>query len=353
MNVIARPFLPSDRPEQEKFSAVATLLWRARHQLITRKSGYEDADAYLNANRVPEQMQRIIKAPVAGVGTGDATLGSGGVSIGSFTNSARTAGAFYQMLDAGAFIRVQANTRAALLTSSPTASVLPEGKAASVSRAVLSNVLVGWQKVTSLLVCSSELLLRVDAAGQQMLARELLNVVAGGVDAAFVARVGTGLTPISSTAPMADLRSALSQVTGSLSPRLFWLSAVDVAKWGATLTPAKGGPAFEEVFPGGGKLCGYPLIPSSTIAPGFLYLFDASQIAVDATAPTLDMTSEGDVEMSSAPVNASDVPTGTAMVSMFQTDSVALQSIAWIAAEKLRASAAALISGISATTWAP
>lgn len=351
MNV--RPFLPSDRPEQENFSAVATLLWRARHQLITRKSGYEAANDYLNANRVPEQMQRIIKAPVAGVGTGDASLGSGGVSIGNFSNSARTAGGFYQMLDAGAFIRVRANTRAALLTSSPTAAVLPEGKAASVSRAVLNNVLVGWQKVSSLLVCSSELLLRVDAAGQQMLARELLNVVAGGVDAAFVAKVGTGLTPISSTAPMADVRAALAAVTGSLSPQLFWLSAVDVAKWGATLTPAKGGPAFEGVFPGGGKLCGYPLIPSSTIPSGFLYLFDASQIAVDATAPTLDMTSEGDIQMDSAPTSASDVPTPTSMTSMFTTDSVAMQSIAWLAAEKLRSTATALVSGITSTTWTP
>jgi Phage capsid family len=337
------PMLP------ETTSGLAVLAWEARGKALAAKTHAEQARAWMTANGAPTRA----KAAIGAVGTGDATLGSEAVSIGDWSNSARTTSAFYRMWADGAFIRAPANMRVAMVTSSPSAGVVAEGKSIPVSKTVLNNVVLTPEKVAALMVVTDELLLRVDAVGQQMFNRELMGVLSAAVDAAFVAKIGTGVTPITSSAPMADLRAALTAITGSTVPRPYWLSAVDVAKWGSTLTQAKGGPPFAAASVVGGELANIPLLVSSGIPSGMLYLIDAAAICADAVAPTVEVSVEADVQMDTAPGMASDVPTAANLVSMFQTNSTALKATALSAAEKLRSNAVAVISGISATTWAP
>jgi hypothetical protein len=133
---------------------------------------------------------------------------------------------------------------------------------------------------------------------------------------------------------------------------LYWIASTDVGKLASTLSAAKGGSATAAVSAVGGQLCNLPLLVSSGVPSGTLYLVDAAQIAANAEAPTIEVSLQASVQMDTAPPMASDVPTAAQMVSMFQTNSVALQSIALFACEKLRNTAVAVVTGISTTTWA-
>jgi Phage capsid family len=335
-----------------EISAVATLAWVARGKAVAAKSHHDVAANWLADNRAPALAQRIFAKAAIGAGsTTDSVLGTEEIQIGDWSNSARTVSAFYRMWADGAFIRVPMQSRVSMLTSVPTAGVVGEGKAIPVSKATLNNVQLLPVKAAGLIVVTDELLFRVDAPGQQMLGRELLNVVAGAADAAFVDRIDTGLTPITSTAPMTDLRAALLAITGSTVPRPYWISAVDVAKLGSTLTQAKGGPPFAAASVIGGELANIPLLVSSGVPSGMLYLVDAAQIAADAVSPIIDVSGQADIQMDTAPPMASDVPTAASLVSMFQTNSTALKATAVLAVERLHTTAVSVVTGITATTW--
>jgi HK97 family phage major capsid protein len=330
-------------------SAVAALAWVARGKLIAKKSSYDEAQQVLTAHGVPAR----VKAAIGAGSLVDSTLGQYGVTIGQWSDSARTASAFYRMLADNAFVRVPFNSRpVGLVTSAPSAGVVAEGKAIAVSRVTLNNVILQPIKAAGLIVITDDLLLAVDAAAQSVFGRELLSVVAAAADTAFVDILDNGLTPITSTAALADLRAALLAVTSGSLQRLYWVASTDVGKLASTLGDTKGGPAFAAASAVGGELANLPLLVSSGVASGTLYLVDGAQIAANGEAPTIDISSQANIQMDAAPTMASDVPTATTTVSMFQTNSTALRSVAVLACQKLRNTAVAVVTGISASTWA-
>lgn len=332
-------------------SAAATLGWIARGKAIARKSNGDEARAFLAANRAPLAAQRIFEKAAIGAGsTSDSTLADG-VSIARWSDSARTTSAFYHILADGAFVRLPMETRVGMVTSAPSAGVVAEGKSIPVSRVTINNVVVAPQKVGAMLVVSDSLLLAIGAE-QSVFPRELLSVISAAVDTAFVDKIDTGLTPITSTAPMPDLRAALLAVSGVAAPRPYWIAAQDVAKFGSTIGTAKTGAPVAAASATGGELAGLPMLVSSGVPAGTLYLVDAAQVAVAAETPTIEVSTQADILMDTAPTGASDVPTAAQMVSMFETNSTALKATAIFGAEKLRSTAVAVVTGISSTTWA-
>jgi len=336
---------------QPEISAVATLGWVARYKAIAAKSSPYEAMDWLTANRVGERIKAAI-----GSGPPLSALDPYGISLGQWSDTARTRSAFYRMLADGAFTRLPMYVHAAMVTTSATGALTPEGRAAAVSRIVLSNITLTPQKVTALIVCSETLLREVSAAGQQLFNRELLGAISDAVDAAFLSAVinqAPAITPITSSAPMADLRAAMAAVNFVGQARPYWLAHPTTAGIMSTLTAAKGGAATNAASLVGGELANLPLLTSTGIAPGSLYLIDASGIVVDAMPPTVDVSSEADIQMDTAPTMDSTVPTATSMVSIFTTNSVAMLASAFFSALRLRANAIAVVNGINATTWAP
>ena len=98
---------------------------------------------------------------------------------------------------------------------------------------------------------------------------------------------------------------------------------------------------------GGGDLLGVPLLVSSGIRLGQLVLLDALQIAAAAGQIDITVGTQTAVEMSDTPAHDAITPTGASLVSMFQTNSVAMRAVATVAAERLRDDAIALIEGCS------
>lgn len=76
-----------------------------------------------------------------------------------------------------------------------------------------------------------------------------------------------------------------------------------------------------------------------------IYLADDGGVAVD-------MSREASLEMESEPVGDSVTPTPTEMVSMFQTNSVAIRAERWINWKRRRTAAVAVITGVNYGTSA-
>jgi hypothetical protein len=335
--------------QPETTPAIATLGWVARAHAVASKSYAGAAEDFLAAHRVPEAAQRIYKAAI---GASDSSMAPPGISLGQWSDSARTVSAFYRIMADGGFVRTPMHAKVGMVSSAASAGVVTEGRSVPASKIILGNVLLVPQTVAALVVVTDSLLLATDAGSQSVFNRELLGAISSAIDSAFLDRIDNGLTPITSTGTLADLRAALLAVTSTGLPRLYWIASVDVGKLASTMSVTKGGSATVAASAVGGELCNLPLLISSGCPAGTLYLVDAAQVAANGEAPTLAISTQADIQMDSTPSMDSTVPTAAAMVSMFATNSTALLSTAIFACEKLRASAVSVVTGITATTWA-
>lgn len=336
---------------QPEPSALAILGWVARAKAVSSKRGYADAVSFLAANHLPAQVDRIAKAAI-GAGTVGPGLGTPfeGIAIGPWSDAMRTASAFYRILSDNGFTRIPMQQRVGMVTSAPTAGVVPEGAAVPLSKVVIGNIILTPIKAAGLIALSDELLLAVDAGGQAMFSRQLQAVLSAAVDTAFVDVIDTGTTPITSVGPSKDLRALLSGVNMAGIAKPYFVAAQDVGKFGSTL--ATFFPAFQAASAVGGELANLPLLVSSGVPAGTLYLVDAAGIAADAEPPTVTVSTNADLQMDSAPGSSSATPTAASMVSMFATNSTAVKAVSVFGAAKLRSDAVAAVTGITTTTWA-
>jgi hypothetical protein len=332
-------------------SALATLSWIARAKAVQCKSSHYDAVAYLDTNRLPGQIVRVAKAALGSSTIASNVLGTPfeGIEIGPFSDSMRTAGAYYRILSDGGFTRIPMMRRVGMVTSAPTAGVVAEGAAIPLSRVVIGNVVLTPIKAAGLMAMTEELLFTLEPGGQQMFARQLQAVLTAAVDLGFVNAL-TGVTPITSTGPTKDLRAALMAVNTVGIAKPYWIGSTDIGKLGSTL--ATFFPAFNACSAVGGELANLPFLVSSGVPSGTLYLVDGSGIAVDAYPPEISVSAEADLQMDTAPTGSSATPTAVSMVSMFGTNSIAVKAVAVFGAVKLRADAVAVVTGITSTTWA-
>lgn len=334
-----------------EISPLALLAWDGRRKAIASKTSPYEAQEWLAAH-APEAVRRVLQKTAIGAGsTTDSTLGGEGTSIALFSDTLRTKSIFFRLMSDSAFARTPFHVRAGVVTGTAAGAAVAEGASVPVGKITLNNVLLLPQKACALIVVTDELLRNLSSAGQSLFSRELAGAIAESVDLAFLSSVASGITPITSAGTSAtnakhDLRTALLQVSGIGSEKLYWCAAVDVAKKASALDAA-GLDAFPAMSAAGGEMAALPCLVSSGIPAGNLYLLDGSQIAADATAPTIQASTESDILMDSTPSGSSAVPTPGTMVSMFQTDSTALMATCWFGAQRLRTSAVAVVNSIN------
>jgi hypothetical protein len=297
--------------------ATLTLPMLARGRAPASLTNADDAANWLIQNNAA-RAARILKAPVPASST---TNNDVAVIIAAWTSSMASASVFYKLLNDGLFRKLPPHVRIALATSSPTAGIVLEGRAAPISRVVIEHTVLQPVTVVSMLVATRELLLEPGAEG--LFVKELRSVLAQSVDAALVGILFDGTTattiPSSGTSPaaaVADLRAALLALgpVGEAS-RLVALASTNVAMMAATLG-GEGGGTFPGMTPAGGQLRGLNCLVSNGIPAGQLAVLDAAQVAAAATEVDVQVSTEADLEMSDAPVSDSTVPTGASMVSM-------------------------------------
>ena len=128
-----------------------------------------------------------------------------------------------------------------------------------------------------------------------------------------------------------DIRSLYAKFAAANNPVSsgVWIMSSNNAVALAMMTNPLGQPEFGSMTMSGGSLNGMPVIASDYItkAMNIVVLVNASDIFVaDDGDIAIDASREASLEMSDAPTGDSITPTGTSLVSMFQTNTVAIRA---------------------------
>lgn len=334
-------------------------------------------DRYPDQNRIAN----VLKAAVAAGTTTDSTW------AGSLVDYQMFAGDFVEFLRPQTIIgkfgtngipslfNVPFNVKIPGQTSGGSASWVGEGAPKPLTNFDFSNVELRWAKVANIAVLTDELV-RFSSPSADMLVRNALAAaIVERIDIDFIdpakaavtnvspASITNGLTAIvSAGATAADIRLDVQRVfngfiAANMSPTTgVWIMNATTALALSQFRNALGQKEFDGITMMGGTFEGLPVIVSQYVTGGTgsptsdsivvlvnasdIYLADDGQVVVDASR-------EASLQMLDNPTNNSGDGTATTMVSMFQTNSIAIRAERYINWQRRRAAAVAYISGVN------
>ena len=234
------------------------------------------------------------------------------------------------------------------------------------------NILLTWAKVANIAVLTDELLRFSNPAADILVRNALAEALQARLDTDFVdpskaavanvspASITNGLTPItaSGTGDADDIRVDVAAVmapfiTANITPTNgVWIMPATTALRLSLMRNALGQKEFPDVTMLGGSFEGLPVIVSqyahySVSGGGMVVLVNASDIYLaDDGGVVIDASREASLQMLDNPTNNSSDGTATTMVSMFQTNSVAIRAERMINWKKRRSAAAAYIDNV-------
>lgn len=302
-----------------------------------------------------------IKAAVAGGGTGSGEWGAELVHIDRYT------GDFIEYLysrtvfDKLPLREVPANINIAGQDGAATGYWVGESKSIPVSKADFMDVNLTPLKVAALAVVSKELLRDSSPSAEKLVRDALVQASAQKVDQTFLGTAGAGsgapagilngLSAGSSSGP--DIDGVITDVKALYAPfiaannadGLQFVTTQALAKSLGLMQNVMGNWAFPGISANGGSLLGDPLVAGGNVGAGDLILLKPSDIyKIGDRGIEVSLSTEAAIQMDNAPDGASDTPVAnTSVVSMFQTDSVAIKVVRPLNFAKRRASAVAYI----------
>lgn len=258
--------------------------------------------------------------------------------------------------------QVPFNIRIPAQTSGGSASWVGQGKAKPLTRFDFESITFGFSKVAAIAVLTDELIRFSNPAADALVRNSLAEAVIARLDADFVnpakaevanvspASITNGAQQIpSSGSPDTDSTNAFQvfidaglQPTGGV-----WLMSSTTALALSKRKNALGQKEYPDMTMFGGTFEGLPAIVSQYVG-NLLVLVNAPDIYLaDDGGVAVDMSREASLEMESEPTGDSVTPTPTEMVSMFQTNSVAIRAERWINWKRRRTAAVAVITGVN------
>lgn len=365
----------SNLPKGVEFARYAKCLGAAQGN---RSEALEFAKAHYS------DMPRVIstlKAAVAAGTTTDATW------AGALVDYAHFAGDFVEFLRPMTILgkfgqngipdlrRVPFNIQIPSQTSGGAGYWVGQGQPKPLTKFDYANILLTWAKVANIAVLTEEVM-RFSSPSVDLLVRNALaEALQGRLDTDFVspskaavanvspASITNGLTPIASSgtnaaAVRADIKAIMATfIAANITPANgVWIMPATVALNLSLMQNSLGQDEFPEVTMTGGRFMGLPVIVSqyvnnSVSGGGMVILVDASEVYLsDDGGVTIDASREASLQMLDNPTNASSDGTATTMVSMFQTNSVALRAERMINWKLRRSAGAAYLDNVN---WAP
>ena len=226
--------------------------------------------------------------------------------------------------------------------------------------------------VATIAVVTEKLLRRASVQADELLRNELASAVAARLDVDFIdpakaassgvspASITNGVTPITSTgvdadAVRADVKAAMSAfiAANNLLTSGVWIMPATVALGLSLMRNPMGHREFPDITITGGKFEGLPVVVSEyvpTVSDGaYVALVNARDVWVaDEDGIAIDMSREAALQMSDAPTTQdATTGTGTSLVSMWQTNSVAFRAERFINWAKGRSTAVALVEAVN------
>jgi HK97 family phage major capsid protein/HK97 family phage prohead protease len=263
--------------------------------------------------------------------------------------------------------RIPFNVRMGRQTSGGSGYWVGQGAAKPLTKFDYDDVTLRWAKVANIAVITEELARFSNPSADGLVRQALADALRERMDIDFVdpdkaevtnispASIINGVTPITSSGTsVANARTDIAALIGAfVGTGLPLTTGVFIGSTATALAlsmaqNALGQPAFPGTTIRGGTLSGLSFIVSEYMtqlgdsgggAP--LILVNASDVFLaDDGQFTIDASREASLEMSDAPTGTSVTPTGTSLVSMFQTNSIALKAERFVNWKKRREGAA-------------
>lgn len=258
------------------------------------------------------------------------------------------------LIGQAAFRPIPFNVRVPGATTGGSASWVGEGKAKPVTQFGFNDVASSFTKVAAIAVITQELARFSDPSAEAIVRDMLADAVIARIDTSLfsddaavtgVSPAGllNGVTPVAGPADnsqdeiiCAILRLWAAWDSTNLGARPAYYTTPAVARALAWLRDPLGNRAFPGVTMTGGDLGGVPVRVSNYLADlntsggSPLILVDEAEIYIaDDGSVNLDTSTEASIEMSDTPAGSSSptvTASGTMLVSMFQTNSLAIRA---------------------------
>lgn len=307
-----------------------------------------------------------VKAPVPAASTlSDEWAGNlindGGVAFADFVEYLRPRTLYGQVADR--FRRLPFDTPVLVQGSGGTGYWVKEGEAKPLTQWTYTRTKLTPLKVAAIAAATKETLMRASVSADTFLRDELARAVGARIDGTLVsddAAVtdespagllnGTAELTLTGDGTIAGIRCDIATfMTALISNNLtvsgaIWVMPETVAVQLALATNEVGGPAFPGMTPTGGTLAGLPAfasqyVPIDSNGP-IVALIKADEVFLgDEGGLTVSVSDQASLQMDSDPTQNSTTPTGSSMVSMFQTNSVAFLVERFLNWQKRRAAA--------------
>lgn len=246
-----------------------------------------------------------------------------------------------------------------------------QGQAKPLTRADFNDTYLGFTKLANIAVLTEELMRFSDPAAETLVRQMLADAIVSRMDIDFIDPTNAGITgvkpasitngattAVSAGGTAANIRTDVDAVwTAASNANLPMDSAVYImdARTARRLSlqqTALGSPQFPQMTMRGGTLDGVPVIvsnnlPTTTAGSLFVLVFASEIYLADDGQVSIAASTEASLEMSNTPASNSTTPTPATMVSMFQTDSVALRAERYINWAKRRALAVSYLTGVN------
>lgn len=274
--------------------------------------------------------------------------------------------------------RVPFNVRIPAQTSGGAAYWVGEGQPKPVTKFDFDDIEHRWFKLASIAVVTEELIRFSDPAAEALVRDSLARAVIQEADLAFIDPTNAGTSNVkpasvlyfASNAPTVASSGGTDAETVRCDIQALWAfftaahNPASTAVYVMNSTVARAlsllqNPLGQSEFPGitvnGGTFLGTPVIVSDNVPAGVVALINAEdiffsddgQVTIDASREASIQMLNNDVSGAGAPTNNSATPTATSVVSMFQTNSVALRAERYMNWTRRRASGVAYLTGVN------
>ena len=266
--------------------------------------------------------------------------------------------------------RVPFNVQIPGKTASGTAAWVGEGYAKPVTSSAYDARTLKWAKVAAISVVTEELARFSDPSIQLLVRDDLAEAVIERIDTDFInpakaAGTGASLSPASITNavtpvvsvgdPECDIQKLWAVADNGNLPvsSAVYITDSRTARQLAGRKDALGSKVFPNVGLTGGTIDGVPLIisnysPRDSGGSIFVLAFASEIYLADDSIVTIDTSREASILMDSAASGSMNslTPTGSAVVSMFQTNSIAIRAERYINWAKRRTTAVAWLDNV-------
>jgi len=338
-------------------------------KLLAAAKGMKSEAAFLAKHQYPDdiKLQSVMKDLISAGSTTDPNWAGNLVTVQDYTADfieflrPQTIIGRFGANGIPGFTRIPFNVRIKGQTSGGAANWVGEGKAKPLTSFDFSQITLGFTKVAAIAVLTDEVIRLSTPSADSLVRQSLADAVVERLDTDFIDPTKTavdGVSPASVTngaassastgVPDQDANIALSVfIEANLAPTgAVWLMSSTTALTLSQRKNALGQREYPDMTMFGGTFNGLPVLVSQYIDDS-LILVDAPNIYLaDDGGVAIDISTEASLEMQSTPTHDSLTPAPIELVSMFQTNSVAVRAERWINWQRRRDAAVSIITGV-------